>query len=113
MHLLSILLFLCKKKKSLKWLTILGKHSLYIYVAHVIAFAGVRIVLTNLLGIENLIILLISGILTGLFIPMAIYKLAIKLNMHWLFTLEKVHKPARKENLEPILEKSTSKGSNL
>jgi len=107
------LTFYLQKKNSLKWLTFLGKHSLYIYVAHVIAFAGVRIVLSNLLGIDNLIILLISGILAGLFVPLVVYKLALRMNMPWIFTLEKVQKQAQKENLEPILEKSTSGGSKL
>lgn len=76
------------KTGKIKWLRIVGEHSLYIYVVHVIVMAAVRIFMMHVLGITNLPLLLITGILVGLLIPILLYKLAIKANMPWLFTLE-------------------------
>ena len=94
------LAFFLQKRNSFTWLSFLGKHSLYIYVAHVIAFAGVRILLTNLLGVDNLLILLITGILAGIIFPLVFYKLVIKMNVPWIFTLEKGNKMVQKEASE-------------
>jgi fucose 4-O-acetylase-like acetyltransferase len=77
------------KLKALSWLPELGRHSLYIYVAHVIVFASVRVLLRKVFGINDVPILMITCIVTGLIVPVILYKLAVKLNMRWLFTLEK------------------------
>ncbi|HMT95152.1 MAG TPA: acyltransferase [Ferruginibacter sp.] len=77
-----------EKQDSLKWLRVLGEHSLYIYVAHVVVMAGLRIFLMHVLHVNNLPVLLISGIVSGLIIPVWIYKLAKKANMEWLFALK-------------------------
>jgi len=83
------LTFILQKMNILNWLNILGRYSLYIYVSHVIAFAGVRIILSKLLGIQNVALILISGIVSALVIPLILYKLAVKWNIRWVFTLEK------------------------
>jgi len=83
------LTFYLQKKNILKWLTVLGRNSLYIYVSHVIVFAFARIVLSKFLGIHNVAIIILSGMLSGLLVPLFLYRLAVKLNMRWLFTLEK------------------------
>ncbi len=81
------LTFILQKKMISHWLTVLGRHSLYIYVAHVIVFAAARIFLKKFMGIENVPVLLTTGIVAGLIIPILLYKLCIKLKMPWLFTL--------------------------
>jgi fucose 4-O-acetylase-like acetyltransferase len=98
------LCFLLQKINILKWLPRLGSHSLYIYVAHVIVFAGVRIFLRKVFGINDVIILLLAGIVAGLIVPVMLYKLAVALNMRWLFTLEKVNdtKPASLKFTNPL-----------
>ncbi len=90
------LTFVLQKKKILNWLPQLGRHSLYIYVAHVIIFAAVRILLTKVFGVNNVIILLASGIIAGLTVPVILYKLSVKFNIPWLFTLEKKDRTAIK-----------------
>ncbi|HSN60972.1 MAG TPA: acyltransferase [Ferruginibacter sp.] len=80
--------FFLQKFNLISWLHILGRHSLYIYVAHVMVLASVRIFMTKVLGIYNVPLLFIAGIVMGLVIPIFLYKLAVKLNMQWLFTLE-------------------------
>lgn len=83
------LTFVLQKRDVLRWLPELGRHSLYIYVAHVIVFAFVRIVLTRFLGITSIPFILLCGITFGLIVPVFLYKLAVKMNMRWIFTLEK------------------------
>jgi fucose 4-O-acetylase-like acetyltransferase len=90
------LTFILQKYKAVNWLQVLGRHSLYIYVSHVIVFASLRVFMTKVLGIYNVPVLLTTGIIAGLFIPVLLYKLAVKINMRWLFTLEK--KPFENEN---------------
>lgn len=81
--------FILQRTNRLKWIQVLGKHSLYIYVAHVMVLASVRIVMTKILHINNVPVLLICGIASGLIIPVLLYKLAIRLNCTWLYSLEK------------------------
>lgn len=85
------LTFTLQKLGIFRWITILGRHSLYIYVAHVISFAATRILLTHFLGVRNVAIVIISGMTAGLLIPILLYKLAERLHMRWIFTLEKTN----------------------
>jgi hypothetical protein len=50
--------------------------------------AATRIFMTRVLQISNVPVLLLTGIILGLVVPVLIYKIAIKLNMGWLFSLE-------------------------
>ncbi|MEJ7626042.1 MAG: acyltransferase [Ferruginibacter sp.] len=81
--------FVLQKNNIASWLHRLGSYSLYIYVAHVIVLAATRAMMTKVFSIYNVPVLLICGIITGLLIPIILYKLASKLNMKWLFSLEK------------------------
>jgi len=83
-----ILSFNLQRLNKLRWLHVLGSHSLYIYVSHVMVLAGTRIFMTRVLNITNVPVLLITGIILGLIVPVFIYKMAVKLNMKWLFSLE-------------------------
>lgn len=80
--------FLLQRARRPQWLRVLGKHSLYIYVAHVIAFASVRAFMMNVLHITNIPALLIIGIISGLFIPVLLYEISKKLKMDWIFALK-------------------------
>lgn len=97
------LTFFMQKKNVLSWLTILGRHSLYIYVAHVIAFSCVRIILNKGLGIDNVAVILISGIVSAQVIPLMLYKLAERLHMRWIFTLEEQPQPNTKLSKDNML----------
>lgn len=77
------------KRRVLKWLTVLGKYSLYIYVAHVIVFAAVRTIMTHFLHINDAVVIIFTGMLFGITVPVFLYRLAERSNMRWIFTLEK------------------------
>jgi fucose 4-O-acetylase-like acetyltransferase len=77
------------KRGIMPWLTVLGKYSLYIYVAHVIVFAAVRTFLTKAFGITDALIIVATGMFFGILVPVYMYRLADRFNMRWIFTLEK------------------------
>ncbi|MFT3980384.1 MAG: acyltransferase [Ferruginibacter sp.] len=77
------------RQKIMRWLPRLGKYSLYIYVAHVIVFAALRMVMTKLFHINDALIIIGSGMIAGITVPVILYRLADRFNMRWIFTLEK------------------------
>ncbi|RYD81537.1 MAG: acyltransferase [Sphingobacteriales bacterium] len=88
----SFMIFLThwlEKKAILKWLIVLGRYSLYIYVAHVMVSAAVRTLLKGFLHISNPFIIIGAGVLFGIMVPVIMYKLADRFNMRWIFTLER------------------------
>ncbi len=87
--------FYLQKKNRFQWLTYLGRHSLYIYVSHVMAFATVRVVLNQFLGIENVFVILISGIFAAITVPLFLYNFAVKNHFRWIFTLEKTEEKGK------------------
>ncbi len=84
--------FLLQKYNSLRFLRVIGYHSLYIYVANLMVTATVRIVLMRLLHVSNIPLLLIIGTAAGVVIPIIIYNLAQKAGLWWLYSWKK---PAR------------------
>jgi fucose 4-O-acetylase-like acetyltransferase len=78
------------------FLRVLGFHSLFIYVMHVIISAFVRLFLTRVLGLHNPTALLFCGIAAGVTIPVIIYNLCIKDKPGWfLFSLKRPEKTPR------------------
>jgi fucose 4-O-acetylase-like acetyltransferase len=75
------------------FLRVLGFHSLFIYVMHVIIAAFVRAILTKIFHIHNPFILLFGGIAIGVTTPVIIYNLWIKDGPLWFLFSPK--KPAK------------------
>jgi fucose 4-O-acetylase-like acetyltransferase len=81
--------YMLQTKNSVVWLRRIGFYSLYIYVCHVMVTAPTRILLNRVLHISNVPVLLVCCVFAGIIIPILVYRLAIKLNMPWLYSLEK------------------------
>jgi fucose 4-O-acetylase-like acetyltransferase len=82
-----VLAFRLQSLGMFRFLRVLGYHSIYIYVMHVIVAACIRIILTKLFGIDSPIPLLMCGIFFGVVIPVMFYNLLGKNHMLWfLFT---------------------------
>jgi fucose 4-O-acetylase-like acetyltransferase len=81
--------FLLEKWNRLKWLRVVGFHSLYIYIMHVIVAAFIRMIFTKLFGIDNYLVILFTGILFGVTIPIAFYNLIGKKYLWFLFSARK------------------------
>lgn len=79
---LSILM---DKYNVLPWLKKVGRHSLYIYLAHVTISSALRIGFVNILGITNVYILLPLGIVASTFLSILLYNLSIKYHFQFLF----------------------------
>lgn len=77
----------------LRFLRVLGYHSLYIYVMHLMVVAFIRVLLTKFLSVTNVYLLLFTCIFFGVTIPVVVYNLFIKDNIAWfLFTYKKTKK---------------------
>jgi fucose 4-O-acetylase-like acetyltransferase len=105
-----LLSFFLQKVKAIPWLHVIGRHSLYIYVAHVIVLGAVRILMTRVLGIYNVPVLFLTGILMALIIPVLLYKLASKFNMGWIFSLERNRNNLEYHNFLPLKNSNNSPG---
>jgi fucose 4-O-acetylase-like acetyltransferase len=89
-----VLAFRLQSLDILRFLRIVGFHSLFIYVMHVLVTAFTRAILTRVFHLHNPVALLACGITAGITIPIIFYNLAIKDNiLYFLFTPKK---PARK-----------------
>jgi len=67
------------------WLRDFGQYSLYIYASHVFATSFIRIVLVKGLHIENIPVILVSGIIAGAVLPVLFYKISPRIGLRWLF----------------------------
>lgn len=75
------------------WLRVLGYHSLFIYVMHVMVAALIRTILAHVFGLHNVPVTLVLCIIGGSVIPVIIYNLFILNNIGWfLFTFKKPKK---------------------
>jgi len=83
------LCYLLQQLNIFKFLRVIGYHSLFIYIMHLMVIAGFRILYVNVLHQTNVYIFIIVGIIAGIFIPMVIYNVAEKLGAGWLFELKK------------------------
>ncbi|MEP6748236.1 MAG: acyltransferase [Bacteroidota bacterium] len=78
-----------QKKNILKWLRVIGYHSLYIYLMHLMLIAAVRIILIRLLHIDYIPLIMFIAISLGVIIPIFVYNLCIRVGAWWLFSLKK------------------------
>jgi fucose 4-O-acetylase-like acetyltransferase len=80
--------FLLQKLDKVKFIRVIGYHSLYIYVIHLAVTAGTRIFFMQVLNVTNLPFLIIISTILGIGVPIIIYNITDKLGMWWLFTLK-------------------------
>ena len=87
----SLILFahLLERWNPGKWLRIIGFHSLYIYIMHVIIVACNRIILTRVFGIDNYLVILVTGISLGVVVPVVFYNLFGKKHLWFLFSTKR------------------------
>lgn len=93
--------FVLARLNIFRFLRVIGYHSLYIYVVHLIITGGTRALLVNILHIENVPFILFTSIFLGVVGSMIVYNLAQKAGMWWLFILKKPE-PAGSRTLQPV-----------
>lgn len=85
-----VIAFRLQTLNILSFLRVIGYHSLYIYVMHVMVAAFVRIIMTKLFHIYNPMVLLILGTFFAVVIPVIIYNFFIYKSFGWfLFSYHK------------------------
>lgn len=67
----------------------LGRYSLEIFVGHVVASAGIRIFLVDLVGVVNVWVHIATGVVFGLAAPIGLALLGERANFPWLFRMPK------------------------
>jgi fucose 4-O-acetylase-like acetyltransferase len=83
------LAILLEKYKALPFLRVLGYHSLFIYLMHVIITGSTRVLVKHLLHTENVPLVLFLSIINGVLIPVIAYTILTRNGFWWLFTLKK------------------------
>lgn len=85
--------FILQKYNTLKVLRIIGFHSLYIYVSHVLVASATRVMLVKA-GITYVPLMLFICLVLALVIPIIVYNIAMQTGAWWLYSLERP-KPAK------------------
>lgn len=85
---------LLARVSSLPWLAFVGQRSLEVFLAHIIAASGTRILLT-LAGIDNAAVHVAAGTLAGVALPLALWWISQRLGFRWLFEVPGVRPAIR------------------
>lgn len=83
------LALLLQRTRFLKWLRVIGYHSLYIYLLHVMIIATVRVLMVHVLHINSIPAIITVAMVTGVIIPVIIYNIFVRLGLWWLFSMKK------------------------
>ena len=81
--------FLLEKWNKLSFLRIIGYHSLYIYIIHVIIVGFVRLLLTRVFHITDISVILVTALVLGVTLPIIFYNLWGKTSLWFLFSPRK------------------------
>ncbi|MBC2327749.1 acyltransferase family protein [Listeria booriae] len=77
-----LIAFICVNLKyNHRFLQYLGQNSMIIFVAHILAASGARILLLNIFGIENVFVHLLVGNLAGLLLPLLLWIICKKMKI--------------------------------
>jgi fucose 4-O-acetylase-like acetyltransferase len=90
--------FLLQKANILKFVRVVGYHSLYIYAIHLAVTASTRIFFRHVVHFDNFFFLLFLSTILGIVVPIIFFNVTDRLGMWWLFTLknpntDKAHHP--------------------
>ncbi len=105
--------FLLQKADKLRFLRVIGYHSLYIYVTNLMITASTRVLMVRFLHIDNVGLIVLVGTITGIIIPMVFYNLMVRMGAWWLFTLrrpiEESKSPGQSSVISPLVPGNANK----
>jgi fucose 4-O-acetylase-like acetyltransferase len=81
--------FLLQKLDIMRFLRVIGYHSLYIYVMHLMITSSSRIILIKLFDVQDIPVLMVISVTIGIILPIILYNVAERAGAWWLFTLKK------------------------
>src|SRR5690606_34680922 len=71
---------------QIDWLLFVGTSSMTIYLMHILAGSGVRVILSSFMGVDNIAAHLIVGTLVGLVAPLLAQAIIKRYNLYFLLT---------------------------
>lgn len=77
------------RKNEFQFLQVLGMYSLQIYLAHMLAGVGARMILLYVFGIQNWVIHIIIGVGFALITPIILQKISDRIKFPYLFEFKK------------------------
>lgn len=92
--------FLLQKYNALRFLRVIGFHSLYIYCMQIIIMTITRTVLLNVFKLTYVPAVVAVIWASGIFVPIFIYNFCMQYNLWWLFTFKRP-KATVKTTVEP------------
>lgn len=81
--------FILERYDKLRFLRVVGYHSLYIYVIHLMITSFSRSFFVRVLDIPDVPIVLPVSIVLGIVLPIIFYNLAMRLDLWWLFSSQR------------------------
>ena len=81
--------FVLSRTQSAGFLRVIGRHSMYIYIMHVMSIVLVRVVLMKVLGITSLAVLLPLSLLAGVLAPIVFYRWSLRFGLWFLYTFRR------------------------
>lgn len=79
--------------KRVAFLSLVGTASMTIYLVHILAGSGTRIILANLFDVNNIVVHVASGVIVGIFAPLLVHMLSQKIKLlSLLFTIKAKNK---------------------
>lgn len=75
--------------KLTRFLLLIGKNSLYIYIMHLLIISSYRIFVLKFTGITNPYFMVFSSLVLGVSMPILIYSIGKKWGMNYMFSLER------------------------
>ena len=81
-----IALSMCLGQFRMDWLLFIGASSMTIYLAHILAGSGVRVILSSFMGIDSIPVHLVVGTLVGLLGPLLAQIIIKRYDLYFLLT---------------------------
>ena len=81
--------FILQQSGKMKFLRVIGYHSLYIYLIHVMITGSLRAIMSKVFHITNIPLLLFVSVVSGIVFPIIIYNVLVRNRMWGLFSLTK------------------------
>lgn len=73
-------------KKPNRFLAHIGASSMAIYLMHIFAGSGVRVILSKVIAIDSVVVHILSGCLAGIFLPLLTLKVISALKIKYVFS---------------------------
>ncbi|MDD2922556.1 MAG: acyltransferase [Anaerolineales bacterium] len=83
----SVLSQYLAKRNAARFLQTLGRYSLQIYLVHMLAGVGIRMILLRVFGVQHWVVHIVVGVTFALAAPIILQKISDRLNFPYLFEL--------------------------